>query len=139
MASIITTLWQGVRYRGGIGHWAYQFHRLAGLATLLFLGMHILDTSTVYFFPELYGHAIELYRSTPFMLSEIALMAAVLYHGFNGLKIIVFDFWPRLWTHEREAKATWAVMIGTFIIWLPAALWMGNTMVQCNFLHLCGE
>ena len=42
MASLITTLWQGVRYRGGIGHWAYQFHRVAGLATLLFLGVHIL-------------------------------------------------------------------------------------------------
>ena len=72
------------------------------------------------------------------MLGEIALVAGVLYHGLNGLKIIVFDFWPQLWTHDREVKATWAVMIGTFILWLPAAILMGNSLVQCNFLNACG-
>jgi succinate dehydrogenase / fumarate reductase cytochrome b subunit len=138
MATLINTLWEGARYRGGIGHWAYQFHRLAGLATLLFLAIHILDTATVYFFPSLYQHAIELYRSTPFMLGEIALVAGVLFHGLNGLKIIIFDFWPQLWTHDREVKTTWAVMIGTFILWLPAAIWMGNSLIQCNFLNACG-
>lgn len=138
MATLINTLWEGVRYRGGIGNWAYLFHRLAGIATLLFLVIHIVDTSTVFFFPSLYQHAIEIYRSTPFMLGEIALMAGVLFHGANGLKIIVFDFWPQLWTDEREKKATWAVMIGTFILWLPTAIWMGNALIQCNFLKMCG-
>jgi succinate dehydrogenase / fumarate reductase cytochrome b subunit len=138
MATLINTLWEGVRYRGGVGHWAYQFHRLTGLGTLLFLTIHILDTATVYFFPSLYQHAIELYRSTPFMLGEIALVAGVLYHGLNGVKIIVFDFWPQLWTVEREKKATWAVMIGTFILWLPTAIWMGSALIQCNFLKTCG-
>ncbi|MEK7326427.1 MAG: succinate dehydrogenase, cytochrome b556 subunit [Chloroflexota bacterium] len=138
MATLINTLWEGARYRGGIGHWAYQLHRLAGIATLLFLTIHILDTATVYFFPSLYQDAIELYRSTPFMLGEIALVAGVLYHGLNGLKIIVFDFWPQLWTHDREVKTTWAVMIGTFFLWLPAAILMGNSLIQCNFLNACG-
>jgi succinate dehydrogenase / fumarate reductase, cytochrome b subunit len=139
MAALLNTLWQGVRYRGGIGHYAYQFHRLAGIGTLFFLAVHILDTATVYFRPDLYEHAIGLYRSTPFMLGEIALVAAVLYHGLNGLKIIVFDFRPQWWTHEREEKATWVVMIATFLLWLPAAVLMSNSLIQCNFLHQCGE
>ena len=138
MATLINTLWEGVRYRGGIGHWAYQFHRLAGIATLGFLAIHILDTSTVYFFPDLYEHAINLYRSTPFMFGEIALIAGVFYHGVNGLKIILFDFKPEWWTHERELRATWAVMIITFVLWLPAAIMMGNSLIQCNFLNACG-
>lgn len=138
MATLITTLWEGVRYRGGVGNWAYQFHRLAGLGTLLFLAIHIVDTAFVFFAPGLYEHAIAIYRSTPFMLGEIALVAGVLFHGMNGLKIIVFDFFPQLWTHENEKKAAVAIFAGTFILWLPAAILMGNTLIQCNFLQACG-
>jgi len=94
MATLINTLWEGVRYRGGIGNWAYLFHRLAGIATLLFLAIHIVDTATVFFFPSLYQHAIEIYRSTPFMLGEIALVAGVLFHGANGLKITFVPLQP---------------------------------------------
>ena len=43
------------RYRGKEGQLSFILHRLAGLGTLLFLAVHILDTSTVYFFPSLYG------------------------------------------------------------------------------------
>ncbi len=138
MATLINTLWEGVRYRGGIGSWAYLFHRLAGIATLLFLAIHIVDTATVFFFPSLYQHAIEIYRSTPFMLGEIALVAGVLFHGANGLKIIVFDFWPQLWSHENETKAAALVFVATFILWIPAAVLMGNSLIQCNFLNACG-
>lgn len=128
MATFITTLQENLRYRGGTGHWAFQFHRLAGLGTLLFLGLHILDTSTVFFFPNLYEHAIDLYRSPIFMLGEIALVAAVIYHGLNGLKIVVFDVRPELWSIERERTWTWTVFVGSFVLWLPAGLIMGNAL-----------
>lgn len=62
------------RYRGREGQFSFILHRLTGLGTLLFLAVHILDTSTVYFFPSLYEHAINLYRSTLFMLGEIFLV-----------------------------------------------------------------
>ncbi|MBM4422134.1 MAG: succinate dehydrogenase, cytochrome b556 subunit [Chloroflexi bacterium] len=139
MATFISTLWEGVRYRGGIGNWAYLFHRLAGLATLLFLAIHIVDTAFVFFAPSLYAHAIDIYRSTPFMFGEIALVAGVLFHGANGLKIIVFDYRPDLWSHENEKRAAIIVFAVTIILWIPAAIIMGNNLIQCNFLHLCGE
>jgi succinate dehydrogenase / fumarate reductase cytochrome b subunit len=138
MATFINTLWQGLWYKGGVGNWSYQFHRLAGIATLLFLVTHILDTATVFFFPDLYIHAIELYRSVPFMLGEIALVAGVLYHGMNGLKIIFFDVQPSRWTHANEQKANVIVYIGTFVLWLPAAMIMANSMYQHSILPLLG-
>ena len=48
------------RYKGREGQISFLLHRLSGLGTLLFLAVHILDTSTVYFFPSLYEHAIDL-------------------------------------------------------------------------------
>jgi succinate dehydrogenase / fumarate reductase cytochrome b subunit len=123
-----------LRYRGRSGQWSYLLHRVTGLGTLLFLTVHILDTSTVYFFPSLYEHAIALYRSTPFMLGEIALVFCVLYHGVNGLRIALFDLYPRFWTPARQASAfRWVVGLAT-LLWLPAAFLMGRALVVHNFL-----
>ncbi len=51
MATLITTISETLRYRGRIGQWSWVLHRLAGLGTLLFLVIHVIDTSWVYFFP----------------------------------------------------------------------------------------
>lgn len=122
------------RYRGREGQLSFILHRLAGLGTLLFLAVHILDTSTVYFFPSLYEHAIEIYRSTPFMLGEIALVFAVIYHGVNGARIAIFDlFLPDRWNIETQRKsAYWSLGIA-IVLWLPAAFMMGRSLLVNNF------
>lgn len=122
------------RYRGREGQLSFVMHRLTGLGTLLFLAIHILDTSTVYFFPSLYEHAIAIYRSTPMMLGEIVLVFSVIYHGVNGARIAIFDlFFPHLWsigTGRRSALWTLAIAI---LLWLPAAYLMGRSLLIHNF------
>lgn len=127
-----TTLVGGLRYRGREGQWSYVLNRISGLGTLLFLAVHILDTATVYFVPSLYEHAIDLYRSTLFMLGEIALVAAVLFHGLNGYKIIYFDLEPRRWSERNESRGFWIVCGLTFVLWLPAAYFMGRALYLHN-------
>jgi succinate dehydrogenase / fumarate reductase cytochrome b subunit len=134
MDSVKLTLTGLARYRGREGQFSFLLHRLTGLGTLLFLIIHILDTSTVYFFPSLYAHAIEIYRSTPMMIGEIILVFSVIYHGVNGARIAVFDlFFPHLWnigTQRRTAVWTLAIAI---LLWLPAAFWMGRSLLVHNF------
>lgn len=122
------------RYRGREGQISFLLHRLTGLGTLLFLSVHILDTATVYFFPSLYEHAIDLYRSTPFMLGEIVLVFSVIYHGVNGVRIAIFDlFYPHLWNIETQRKtAIWGLAIA-ILLWLPAAYLMTRAMLVHNF------
>ena len=93
MGTIKTTFDGLARYQGRVGQFSFILHRLTGLGTLLFLAVHILDTSTVYFFPSLYEHAIALYRSTPFIIGEIFLVFSVIYHGVNGARIAIFDLY----------------------------------------------
>ncbi|NPA06708.1 MAG: succinate dehydrogenase, cytochrome b556 subunit [Chloroflexi bacterium] len=113
-----------IKYRG-YGHVAFLLHRLTGLGTLLFLLIHIIDTSFVYFWPEGYMHAIALYRSTPFMIGEIFLVFSVIYHGVNGLRIIYFDmFRPDLWERETGKRSVIWTLIISIVLWLPAALIM---------------
>jgi succinate dehydrogenase / fumarate reductase cytochrome b subunit len=119
---------------GREGHYAFLLHRLTGLGTLLFLIIHILDTSTVYFFPELYEHAIAIYRSTPFMLGEVALVFSIIYHGVNGLRIAVTDLWlPKKWAIRTQRNAVRYSLLISILLWAPAAAWMMHQMLVHNF------
>jgi succinate dehydrogenase / fumarate reductase cytochrome b subunit len=134
MDSVKLNLTGLARYRGREGQFSFLLHRLTGLGTLLFLAIHILDTSTVYFFPSLYSHAIELYRSTPMMIGEIFLVFSVIYHGVNGARIAIFDlFFPNLWNIETQrSTAIWTLAIA-ILLWLPAAFLMGRSLLINNF------
>jgi succinate dehydrogenase / fumarate reductase cytochrome b subunit len=132
MSTLRVPLEGSLTYRGREGQWAYLLHRVTGLGTLLFLTIHILDTSTVYFFPSLYEHAIDIYRSTPFMLGEIALVFSVLYHGVNGLRVALFDLKPEWWNESRQRSAFWWTLGLSLLLWLPAAYLMGRALVVNN-------
>ncbi|HKZ55953.1 MAG TPA: hypothetical protein VJ123_10765 [Anaerolineales bacterium] len=132
--NLTTTLKAHVTYRGRIGQLGFILHRVSGLGTLLFLLFHILDTSTVYFFPHLYSEAINLYRSTPFMLGEIVLVFLVIFHGANGLRIALFDLFPRFWEHKHQERVLLYTFVSSVVLWLPAAYLMGRSLVVNNFL-----
>ena len=132
---------EGMLYRGSEGQLAYLGQRLAGLGTLLFLAIHIVDTSSIYFgqllgLPELYSHAIDIYRLPIFMIGEILLVAALFYHGINGLRIILHDTFPHWWSKGFERQSFYKVAALTFLMWLPAAFLMARSL----YIHsLCAS
>jgi succinate dehydrogenase / fumarate reductase cytochrome b subunit len=133
MSSLRTTLNGYVSYRGREGQLSFLLHRITGLGTLLFLGVHILDTATVFFFPSLYDHAIALYRTTAFGIGEMALVFCLIFHGVNGLRITFFDWYPNLWKIQFERKTIITELIVSIVIWLPLAFIMGRNLLINNF------
>jgi len=128
-----TTLSGYVGYRGQ-GHFFFLLHRLTGIGTLLFLAIHILDTAVVYFAPALYADAINLYRSTPFMLGEIGLVFCLIFHGMNGLRIAYFDlFKPGGWERQNANRVMLITLVCSILLWLPAAGIMGYNILKYNF------
>ncbi|HVL64254.1 MAG TPA: succinate dehydrogenase, cytochrome b556 subunit [Actinomycetota bacterium] len=93
---------KGPAYKGGIGQWSWAAHRITGVAIIAFLAGHIVDTFGVGFGPELYDETISLYQQWWFKPFELGLIAAVLFHALNGLRIILFDFWPRLALKQKQ-------------------------------------
>ena len=120
-----------ITYRGGIGQLTFVLHRFTGLGILLFLVIHVADTSTVLFFPALYADAIAVYRSVPFMIGEIFLVFSVIYHGVNGARIAIFDLGliKNLETKLQRNSAIWTLMIA-IALWLPAAFIMGRNVLE---------
>ena len=92
---------KGPLYRGGIGQWSWAAHRITGVGVLAFLFGHIIDTFMVGFGPEYYDETIALYQEWWFKPFEVALIGATIYHALNGLRIIIFDFWPGLALRQK--------------------------------------
>ena len=81
-------------YRGGPGMLAWALHRITGVAVLLFLLLHIVETSMILYGPEAYQKALALYTQPWFKPFEFLLVAAVVYHAGNGLVVLVLDLFP---------------------------------------------
>jgi succinate dehydrogenase cytochrome b556 subunit len=128
MATLVTTITETLRYRGKLGQWSWAFHRLSGLGVLLFLVLHVIDTTWAAFYPELYAEAINEYQSPLFTLGEFALVAAVVYHAINGLRIVYFDYRPHLWHLQQRAAVAVFAVVG--IILLPVFLLMVGHVVE---------
>lgn len=108
-----------IRYRGREGYWAWLFHRISGVAILVFLFVHILDTALLGFGPEAYESFVFLYRHPVFRVMEVGLAAAVLYHGINGLRIVALDFVDEASRAQRQLwYAAWALFA---VMFLPTA------------------
>jgi succinate dehydrogenase / fumarate reductase cytochrome b subunit len=81
-------------YRGSPGMLAWALHRITGVAVLLFLLAHIVETSMLALGPDAYNRAISIYKQPWFKPLEFLLVAAVLYHAGNGIMVMILDFWP---------------------------------------------
>lgn len=109
-------------YRVSWAQLAWFGHRASGLGVLLYLFMHIVETSTVLFGPDVYNAAVGIFKNLPARLLEVVLMAALVYHALNGLRVIAMDFFPSLTVHYRPL--TYGVVIATVVAMIPLGLIM---------------
>ena len=132
MSSFLLTVRESIRYRGRSGQYSWLAHRISGLAILSFLIIHVWDTANAHFMPGLYQWSILMFKHPLFLLGEIGVMAAVLYHAFNGIRVSLLDFKPEWWKYQaRSATLIWVLF---FLIFIPIALFMAN-----EGLHFCSE
>ena len=118
-----------VSYRVSWAQLAWFGHRLSGIGVLVYLFVHIVETSMVTLGPSVYDATLGLFRNLPIRLGEIVLMAALVYHSLNGLKVILLDFFPATTAWYRPltygvVTATAAAMVPLSILMLaPYAPW----------------
>ncbi|MBB3039785.1 succinate dehydrogenase, cytochrome b556 subunit [Hoyosella altamirensis] len=106
-------------YRGDPGMWSWVLHRITGVTLFFFLFVHVLDTALVRVSPEAYDAVIETYKNPVVGALELGLLAAVIYHAFNGLRVILIDFWSKGPKYQR--LMFWIVMAISVAIMIPAS------------------
>ena len=114
MGEMIASFWKGLTYRGREGHYAFILHRVAGLGVLLFLILHVFDIFLVTFGEDVFNDFLQLYTHPIARILEVGLIFGVVYHAFNGLRIIIIDFWPKTTVYERQMWRV--VMLVTLIL-----------------------
>ncbi len=107
-------------YRGREGQWAFILHRASGIALALFLLLHVIDISLVMWGPDVFNAFLAFYHQWPFRIGLLLVIAGVVYHAFNGVRIILMDFTD--WGVKYQAHLWYAVLIATTLVGIPV-LW----------------
>ncbi len=93
----------------GIGMWAWLLFRISGLVLLAYLFVHVWVISQ--------GRAngaqalndlFDLFHHPVLVFFELMLVAAVLYHALNGVRIVLMDLGVGIRQHKT---VFWAVMV----------------------------
>ncbi|MEV0054522.1 succinate dehydrogenase, cytochrome b556 subunit [Saccharopolyspora shandongensis] len=111
---------KGRLYRGDLGMWSWVAHRITGVLTFFFLFVHVLDTALVRVSPNAYDTVIETYKHPVMILFELGLLAAVLFHAFNGIRVMLVDFWAKGTKYQKPML--WTVMGLWLVLIIPAAI-----------------
>jgi succinate dehydrogenase / fumarate reductase cytochrome b subunit len=111
-------------YRGDPGMWSWVLHRISGATIFFFLFVHVLDTALVRVSPEAYNEVVQTYKTPLVGLMEVGLVAAVLYHALNGIRVILIDFWREGPRYQR------------LMLWVTAAVWLAVMIPALGLLGM---
>ena len=111
-------------YRGDPGMWSWVLHRISGATIFFFLFVHVLDAAMLRVSPQTYNAVIHDYQTPIVGLMEYGLVAAVLFHGLNGIRVILIDFWSEGTRYQR--LMLWIVAIVFLLLMVPAGVVTGT-------------
>lgn len=117
------------RYRIRTGMFAWMAHRLSGVALVVYLIIHIWGLKSLSD-PEAFNTLIAEYHQPIFKVGEFLLLAAVVYHAMNGLRIVLIDFLG--WSPNQQrlfwtlgAVAAVLIVVGGYPSIAALVQWMG--------------
>ncbi|MEK6974739.1 MAG: succinate dehydrogenase, cytochrome b556 subunit [Candidatus Thermoplasmatota archaeon] len=104
------------------GQIAYILHRVTGVAVVLFLFVHLVENFFLLMGEDAYNKAIGIYDTWYFRLGEFALIAAVVYHAFNGTRIVVIDFWQASTKYQKQMWYAVMVLSAVILLWVAKVM-----------------
>ncbi|MGE5344279.1 MAG: succinate dehydrogenase, cytochrome b556 subunit [Candidatus Omnitrophota bacterium] len=98
-----------------VGSWAWMLHRLSGLGLIFYLSIHIWVINTLTYGESTFTRVTTFLGSPLFKLLEVGLWGIILFHAFNGVRVILVDFFRGTYVHKK----LFYIMIGiAFILWV---------------------
>lgn len=107
-----------VGYHRFLGTWAWIMHRLSGLALIFYLCLHIWIIHTLTKGPDAFNGLMSFLGSPFFKYLEVGLWGVILFHAFNGIRVVTIDFWKGSLYHKKMFY--FLISFGT-ILWIAGA------------------
>lgn len=111
--------WADVRHRK-LGMWAYLLNRLSGLGLVLYLYIHMLVLSMLAQGPAGWDPFIEIVKAPWFLVLDVVLLAGLLIHGLNGLRVTITG----LGVGVRAHKTMFVVLMAAAALALAYGAWL---------------
>jgi len=101
------------------GMWAWILHRITGLGLVFYILLHtVLMGSSLLSGKEGFDATLSVLMSHPvFEILDILLVGAVLYHGLNGIRILLFDLGVGV-SISAQKNIFWTFMGAGAVAWL---------------------
>ncbi len=109
--------WFDVRRRK-LGMWAYALNRITGIGLVVYLYLHLGVLSLLSRGPGSWDSFVSLARSPFFLTLDVILLAGMLIHGLNGLRLTLTGFDVGV----KRQKALFGVLMLVATVALGAAV-----------------
>lgn len=118
------TPWWPANYRAGT--WAWVLHRVTGLVLVgyLFLHVWVISFSAIQWGGFSFGQVMALFQTPPFVVLDLGLLAVILFHSLNGIRILLFDIGIGV---RSQKQLFWsAAAVTVFVELVSAYLWLSH-------------
>lgn len=92
-----------------VGMTAWLLQRVTGLLLLFYLFLHVETIHQLSAGQAAFDRQLAFYGTPFFKLLEIGLLATVILHAFNGIRLTVLDLGI---AHGRQRKLFWVLVVG---------------------------
>lgn len=90
-------------------------HRLSGLALIFYLSLHVWVINSLTMGPDKFNSVMKFLASPLFKFLEVGLWAVILFHAFNGVRIVLVDFSKGSLFHKKLFTVLITI---AFILWV---------------------
>ena len=101
------------------GFLSFALRRISGLALVFYLFTHIWVISSALNGPKAFDARLNLVQTPFFKLAEIALLAAVVYHAFDGIRLLIVHYFD---VTEYRKSLFYAAMVVSVILVIAGGL-----------------
>ncbi len=92
-----------------VGMTAWVIQRVSGILLLVYLFLHVETIHHLSEGPVEFNRQMAIYSTRFFKLLEIGLLATVILHALNGIRLTVLDLG---FAHKQQKKLFWGLVIG---------------------------
>ena len=112
-------VWPG-HYKFGM--WVWVLHRITGIFIIFSGFCHMIEIMLSHFGPDVYNVLFGLGYSWWLQAHHVLLIAALLYHSMNGLRVILFDLGIGVRRHKLVFIVVMLVALVGFVLFAVEAL-----------------
>ena len=109
--------------RLGFEAYVWAVHRITGFLLLIFIILHFCTLSSIFKGKVAYDGILSFMESPVVKFGEIMILWVVLFHGLNGLRLILFNLFPTI-NHKRFAYSISIISLILVSLSIPFIVWI---------------